>query len=283
MGAHSRKVIEMNHLHWLAGLVEGDGYLDDRHSEIYNSSTPILKEVVASLQKIGIPTERIKVDVYGTNPSSILKWSKELSLPEANFRLKKDLSPWKANVEKLRVRVASKKLATRISGTLASNRLTPSIVRGLFDAEASVDIKGYVEFKQVASEEGKKLVERVYQYLMNNGISCTKPRTKLDKNKMDSYFYVKDLKKLLSIISFIDIAKLEKARNLIRIKKEDKDVDESTLLELLKKPKSMQDLMMTLGCSYSKIQPLLNKGVRKGVISKKRVGLQFFYTIAISR
>ncbi len=150
MGVYSRKVIEMNCFDWLAGLVSGDGYLDDRHTEIHNTSQSILREAIASI-KIHVPIQRIKADIYGKNPASIEAWANALRLPTSNVRLKRDASPWKSNSEKIRIRVALKKLAEKLFRTIRKAHLTPSFARGLFDAEASVDSKGYIEFKQVST------------------------------------------------------------------------------------------------------------------------------------
>jgi len=98
----------VDHFNWLAGRVLGDGYVDDRHVEIYNSSNPILKEVLLALREAGVPAERIKIDVYSTDPKVLHVIATSLGFPLANFRLKRDLSPWKANKQKLRVRVSSK-------------------------------------------------------------------------------------------------------------------------------------------------------------------------------
>lgn len=48
---------------WLKGIIEGDGYIDDRHLEIYNSSTTILSTAVKILKTL-VKTERIKVYIY---------------------------------------------------------------------------------------------------------------------------------------------------------------------------------------------------------------------------
>lgn len=182
----------MDHLYWLAGLVLGDGYLDDRHVEVYNSSESILREVVVTLRVSGVSLERVKVDVYCTDSRVLPSVASMLGLPLANVRLKRDLSPWKANLQKLRVRISSKALAGKISRRIRSG-VNKSFVKGLFDAEASVDAKGYVEFKQVASQRGVTLVKRVHAFLVKNRIACTLPNTKKDAKKTDCYFYVKDV------------------------------------------------------------------------------------------
>jgi|GEM_PF-6512114 len=63
----------MGDLHWLAGIIRGDGYIDDRHIEIYNSSPSVLKKSVQTIQKLSIQPTRVKVDIYSTDASLILK------------------------------------------------------------------------------------------------------------------------------------------------------------------------------------------------------------------
>lgn len=79
---------------WVIGLLEGDGYIDDRHVEFYNSEKSILKELVISLLDTGIDESRIKVDVYSEklDPKLKSKWIKILGLPKENFKQRKNKS-----------------------------------------------------------------------------------------------------------------------------------------------------------------------------------------------
>lgn len=204
-------------IYWVIGLLEGDGYIDDRHVEFFNSEKSILKELVISLTKTGIGKDKIKVDIYTEklNLKLIDRWSKKLRLPRSNFKLRKNTSPWKSNKEKIRIRVASKELCTKLRKLKIKNK--KRYVQGLLDAEGSVDIKGYIEFKQVYNKKGKILVKRVYDLVKYLGIDATTPKIKNDLKKQDLYFYIRDLKKYEKIIGFIDKNKKEKLSTLIKI------------------------------------------------------------------
>ena len=202
----------MGKVSWFKGLVEGDGYSDDRHVEVYNSSPSILKTAVTTLKGL-VEAERIKVDIYTENPDNeiINKWRKHLQLPLRNFKVREVTSPWKARTEKIRVRVASKDLADKIRKTKKGKHY----IRGLFDAEASVDIKGYIEFKQV--ESNKKLVDEVHEFIEGFGLKTTPVRIKQNKLKKDAYFYVKDIKGYKTKIGFEDSEKVRKLEILLKI------------------------------------------------------------------
>ena len=202
----------MGQVSWLKGLIEGDGYIDDRHVEVYNSSSTVLRETAKILKNL-IATERIKVDIYTENPEEKLigRWSRTLGIPQNNFRIRSVTSPWKARSEKIRVRVASKDLADKIRGT----KKGASFIKGLFDAEGSVDIKGYIEFKQV--ERNKKLVEEVHRFVEELGLKTTPVRIKQDKLKKDAYFYVKDIRGYKQKIGFVDSDKTRKIEILLKV------------------------------------------------------------------
>ena len=241
---------------WLRGLIEGDGYTDERHIEIFNSSESILTKTINDLKRL-IPIARIKVDIYSEFPNKnmILKWSNSLKLPNENFKLRKNTSPWKSRTEKIRIRISSKELVNRIS---TKPRHPELYVKGLFDAEASVDIKGYVEFKQLASDKGTLLVNNTFNILRNLGIDSTEVKTKNDRNiKRDVYFYVKDLKKFQNKIGFVDIGKKNKLMNLILIKEENSNPDAEQIKKLVNENNSMWDIMIELKSPYHKVRKVL--------------------------
>ena len=233
-------------MYWLIGLIQGDGYIDDRHIEIYTSSISIAQHSVKTLKKLHVQKEKIKVDIYSyiSKVKMISKWSLLLKLPSDNFKLRKNTSPWKSNREKLRIRVASKKLVTRLKSALNLIKNQKEYVKGLFDAEASVDIKGYIEFKQVASNSGIKTTLEMYNIIGKLGISTTEPKIKNDRNiKKDIYFYVRDLKKYQEEIGFIDIDKKLKLQKLIKIKEANKEPSVDKVNKLLKEGKSIWKIM----------------------------------------
>ncbi|MBL7169467.1 MAG: hypothetical protein ISS48_00420 [Candidatus Aenigmarchaeota archaeon] len=241
---------------WLKGMIDGDGYTDERHVEIYNSSESILKHVVISLKKL-VSESRIKIDIYAEIPQKhlISKWSKILNIPHENFKIRKNTSPWKPRTEKIRIRVSSKELVT----ILNREQVHPKqYLSGLFDAEASVDIKGYIEFKQLAKKKGKNLVNDVFGMLNEMKIKTTEPRIKNDRNiKKDIYIYVKDLKKFQKDIGFSDISKKIKLTNIIRIKSVNKTPNISDIKRLLDNDKTLWEIMSELNSPYHKIRYLL--------------------------
>ena len=204
---------------WLKGLIKGDGYTDQRHVEIYNSSRSILTRSVSDLKRL-IDTSRIKVDIYSEFPKNELlsKWARILEIPKENITLRKNTSQWKSRTEKIRVRVSSKETASLLS---KKPRHLKEYLGGLFDAEASVDIKGYIEFKQKTNDKGLEIVNNVSDILKDLSINSTDVKTKNDRNiKRDSYLYVKDIESFQKKIGFVDSEKKHKLRELISIRKQ---------------------------------------------------------------
>jgi len=63
MVVFSRKVVEVDKTSWLVGFVAGDGFIDERHVEIYNSSPSALLHIMRVLRILRVPKYRIKVDI----------------------------------------------------------------------------------------------------------------------------------------------------------------------------------------------------------------------------
>ncbi|MBI4010144.1 MAG: hypothetical protein HY361_03050 [Candidatus Aenigmarchaeota archaeon] len=269
---------------WLVGITIGDGYLDDRHVEVYNSSKFILKEVAKSIkQELKFPVDRIMVDVYSLTADKE-KWSKILDIPEVQIKLRPNSSPWNATFEKLRIRISSKETATQFSEfykkimhKTRSEKI--EFVKGLFDAEGSVDLKGKIEFKQVKDDKGLKVVRVVHKILSELGIKCTKPKVKHDMKKDDFYFYVKDLEKFKSLIGFVDMEKTQKLDIIIKTYKSEKIPSEEEILSALKKePCSMFKLIQLLKSPHYRIQRKLKGLADSGMIKRVRAGRQIIYS-----
>ncbi len=252
---------KMNEVCWLKGLLVGDGHIDDRHLEIYNSSKSTAKNAVLILKHIGVLIEKIKVDIYSHEPekSMITQWSSILELPETNFILRENTSPWKARTEKMRIRVGSKQLLDFLAEqNVIDDCRKQSYVKGLFDAEASVDVKGYIEFKQKATEKGVKIVDEVYEILKKLKIKTTKPSTKKDNrnSKTDVYLYVKDLVNYKKLIGFVDEVKIDKLNKMIEIQKSRHNVDQEKFNQLLRMKSPIWDMMYELRLPYHTIRKL---------------------------
>jgi len=273
-----------NNLGWLLGMIIGDGYLDDRHVEIYNSSTVILAEVVKTIINIlKFPKERTKVDIYSLYADR-RKWSRILKLPQENINLRKNSSPWNENTEKVRIRISSKEIANKIQESWKNiktldNENRIGFIRGIFDAEASVDINNRIEFKQVASDKGIKIVNIVYELLNDFGVECTSPKTKRDKKKIDIYFYVKDLEKFAEKIGLVDVKKREKLASIINSSKSKKIPNDKEILDLLKvKPYTSFEIIKALKCPYHRIQKVMRALIKNNIVMSKRIGRQIFYS-----
>jgi hypothetical protein len=241
---------------WLKGLIQGDGYTDERHLEIFNSSESILRIVVISLKRL-VPQSRIKIDIYSESPSKymVLRWVKILKLPTENFTLRKNTSPWKSRTEKIRVRVSSKEFVRILS---KKPKHLEAYLRGLFDAEASVDIKGYVEFKQLANEKGTYLVNKVFNILKTLGIEATEVKTKNDRNiKRDAYLYVKDLGKYQNKIGFVDEEKRSKLKIIISAKDRNNNPKVEDIRRLVSGNKGLWDIVKELKSPYHKVRQAL--------------------------
>ena len=131
-------------------------------------------------------------------------------------------------------------------------------MRGLFDAEASVDVKGYIEFKQLADTKGIKLVNRVFNMLKALGIDSTSVKTKNDRNiKTDAYLYVKDLQGFQKKIGFVDDLKKTKLKNLIKIKTKNNTPKLEDIKKLLSEDKNLWEILIELESPYHKVRKTL--------------------------
>lgn len=203
-------------LDWLVGILAGDGHLDDRHVEVYNSSPEIVRESLKVLEKL-VERRRIVIDVYTKSALSAPKFSRQFTV-----HVRRPTSPWNFNRPKIRIRVSSKELVKKIKEKIESRpKSVRDYLRGFFDAEGSVDIKGRIEFKQKYSGVGKKNALKVFRMLKKLKIATTNLRVKADNlnNKKDIYFYVTDLEKFEKIIGFVDKRKLEKLKIIIKAKR----------------------------------------------------------------
>ena len=272
-----------NNLGWLVGMTIGDGYLDNRHIEIYNSSPIILAEVVKTISILKFPKNRIKVDIYSLNADK-QKWSIILRLPQENISLRKNSSPWNANAEKVRIRISSKEIASKfqeiwknIESLDTKDKI--AFIRGLFDAEASVDVNNRIEFKQVASDKGIKVVSIIYKLLNEFKIECTSPKNKHDKKKTDIYFYVKDLNKFAKKIGFVDTEKEKKLTSIIDASKSKKIPSVEEIIKLLEvRPYTSFEIIKSLKCPYHRIQKILKLLISENKVVGKRIGRQIFYS-----
>jgi len=232
----------------LIGLIDGDGYVNDRKIEIYNSSPSILKEAVEILKELGISKEKIKVDIYSSQPANIkvARWCKTLGLPYGNFKARLNTSPWKERKEKIRLRVHSKQFVLRLRSKKPSGI---GYAKGLFDAEASVDIKGYIEFKQKARSKGLRITKTLHKILSERNMKCTPVRLKNDMDiKNDTYFYVKNLEKFAKEVNFVDVDKKRKLEILLRMRKHKMTAMPSKLR--MEEGQSLWDLMDKLELPY---------------------------------
>ena len=245
---------------WLAGLIEGDGYTDERHVELYNSSESLLLNSLRVFKSLNVPLERIRIDVYSDDPNTgmISRWSKTLDLPSANFKLRRNTSPWKSRTEKLRLRVASKEFANVVNSEILNPKNVDAYVAGLFDAEASVDIKGYIEFKQVNNGKGPEIVRKVHEIITSRGLRTTDVRIKNDMGiKQDAYFYVKDVEKYGEMFGFFDERKREKLDILSRIRKANKKPELEKLKKLISENKGYWDILSELNSPYHRVRELI--------------------------
>jgi DNA-binding Lrp family transcriptional regulator len=268
-------------VYWLLGLVKGDGYFDDRHLEIYNSSPSVLIEAIKILKK-KVVIEKIKADIYTKNPNLRSKWSNLLRLPLSNIKIRENTSEWATNSEKLRIRVASKNLVseiTKLQTDFWDKNQELSYVKGLFDAEASVDIKGYIEFKQKATKEGKRIVRQIYNILKKNNVDCTRPRIKRDRVKEDCYFYVKDLLLYKKILGFADAEKYRKLELVFLCLTSKRILTQKDVLLYLNKPVTILQLMEKLKCSYHQVRKVLKEMESSGIIMSRKAGNQKVYLV----
>ncbi|MDW8033888.1 MAG: hypothetical protein RMI79_02950 [Nitrososphaerota archaeon] len=264
-------------------MILGDGYYDDRHIDIYNSSLSVVNMSISVLNELGF-SERIRINIYGEPGDNDLrqKWEKIFN---KNIKIIKNTSPWKHNLEKIRIRIASKELASFVKETFANFSILArkeklDVVRGLFDAEASVDLKGYIEFKQKNSEKGKRITEFAYTALMEEGIDATSPKLKHDKESEQVYFYVKDIKKFMKIVGFYNGEKSEKANRILKIKENDLRITEKEIIKHLNKWKTLEELMYETNAKYHRIRIMLIKLNHQGKVTTKKIGNKNYYLIA---
>lgn len=247
---------------WFSGLIEGDGYIDDRHVELYNSSESLLLRSINFLRDQEIPNKRIKVDIYSHNLNGdlISIWSRKMNLSKENFKMRKNTSPWKSRTEKIRLRLASKDFACKISKEINNPKNKKRYVVGLFDAEASVDIKGYIEFKQVDTDKGINTVQKVFQIIKQNNVRATDPRCKNDRNiKRDVYFYVKDIDRYSRLFGFFDVEKKRKLEIIKKAKKINNKPNLTQLKKLIADGRNLWEIIDELKSPYHRVRELIKR------------------------
>ena len=178
-----------------------------------------------------------------------------MGIPCGNFKVRKNTSPWKPRKEKIRIRISSKELVEALSNKPEHSE---AYLRGLFDAEASVDIKGYIEFKQLANKTGLKLVNEVFDSLKKIGIDVTSVKIKNDRNiKLDAYLYVRDLIRYRKQIGFVDDGKKSKLNIIISAKNTNNKPKISDIKALLAEDTSLWYMINELKSPYHRIRQLL--------------------------
>ncbi len=250
--------------------------MDRKHIQIFTSSESIASKVVEIL-KNEVGSHKIFVDLITKTPNnSINKWRSLLKLD--NIRLRKETSDWSYNKDKLRIRVHSVEFVKKLMGLDVNHiekLMAINLVKGLFDAESSVDMKGYIEFKVKMDSSGYKNIGVVKRHLDTLNIKSTKIRTRNDYSHDKTYLYifVKDINNYLRTIGFVDKEKNYKLRRLIEIRHGDKKPDKKEILSIVKlKPVSITDLTILTGCSYFKIRRFLSLLETEGLLSSKVVG-----------
>lgn len=267
---------------WLSGIISGDGYIDDRHIDIFNSSPSILSTVLKCIKQT-FPNTNIRVEIYNERQSRNLinKWMKVLDTK--NVRIIPNTSPWKSNKERLRIRVASKEMASQINQIIVnwknmSLEEKASFLKGLFDAEGSVDLKGYIEFKQANNKKGTKIFEIAVEITKEFGIEITKPNTKRDSNKTNFYFCVKNLEKFSELIGFVDEEKNDRLNKIISILKTRKAITEKDIEKSLTDGrKTHEQIMLILNAPYYNVRTGLKNMVKNKRVEYEIVGNKYYY------
>ena len=158
--------------------------------------------------------ERIKIDIFTKNNEILTNFE------GFQVRIRNATSSWNFNKPKIKIRVSSKDFVEKVKKEIENPHDIKDYLMGLFDAQASVDINGRIEFKQKNSKKGRFIVERAFKFLEVLDIKSTTIKIKKDNRnyKTDIYFYVTDLEKYQKLIGFTDQEKLDKVNILINIK-----------------------------------------------------------------
>lgn len=123
--AYARKE---NKIEWLAGVILGDGRVSDRYVRVYSNTPEIVEKSKEIFQSdFGIVESRFKTRI-----------------------LRKERSGYKRSKETIELCINSKAFAEEFKQLIQKfvENPTASFVRGLFDAEGSVDLAGNITLWQ---------------------------------------------------------------------------------------------------------------------------------------
>ncbi|MBU0898331.1 MAG: hypothetical protein KKB03_00965 [Nanoarchaeota archaeon] len=191
--------ISENKINWLVGIILGDGRVSERYVRIYNNDRNIIQ---------------MCKDIFQYN----------LKIPKNKFKtrmLSKNRNGYKRNAETIELGINSTVFAKEFKNLTSKqlNNPKPYFMRGLFDAEGSVDLAGNIILWQRKDELGTTVSESIERFLKTYKI-----KYRIINNEdfyifeiLGRYKHYQNLTKFSEIVGFSSKQKLKDLNLIINI------------------------------------------------------------------
>lgn len=189
-------------------------------------------------------------------------------------KLGKDRSGFTRNKETIEIGINSTELSSMIKKLIQDqlNKPTANFIKGLFDAEGSIDLAGNVTLWQRKNTQGTKVIKTIKKFLSENKI-----KNNLIKNKKfhileipGRYKNYKNMKKFEELIGFTSPSKQKDINLILNIFSKKTKTDENKILEFVFKNKqvTLREVIEEFKIPKINAYRALNKLVEKGKLEK---------------
>jgi hypothetical protein len=235
---------------WLVGIIVGDGRVSQYYVRIYNSDVDIIHRCKRYFQRhFKISKRKFKIRIrnsvkgYGTNKTI------ELGINSV---------------------VLSREFENLIEEFLKNPN--SDFIKGLFDAEGSVDLAGTITLWQKKDTKGKIITEVIQKFLKSNGIkfSIINNREFYIIEILGRYRNYGNLKRFSEIVGFSSNHKQRDMKLILNIFSRHRKIEENSIIGFFKK---YNEATLRNVIEYFKIPKItaydaLNRLVRKNKILK---------------
>ncbi len=180
-----------NKINWLLGIIAGDGDVSDRYVRVYNNDRLIIRNCEEIFQEgFGINRTKFKIRLLAKNRKG-----------------------YKRNVETVELGINSTTFANCFKNLIRDQLDNPTtgFMRGLFDAEGSVDLAGNIVLWQRKDKKGTLVSKAIKRFLEDGKI-----KFRLIKNQdfyifeiLGRYKYYQNLVKFSETIGFVSPRKIK--------------------------------------------------------------------------
>jgi len=245
---------EEDKIEWLAGVILGDGRVSDRYVRVY-SNTPEITQKSKEIFKsdFGIQEDKIKTRI-----------------------LQKERSGYKRSKETIELCINSKEFAEKFKKLIQQfvENPTASFVRGLFDAEGSVDLAGNITLWQRKNSQGN-IVSKTVKNFLDSGTINYKTINNTDFHIIEIQGRYKNLKNLIRFSEILGFSICHKQRDLetiLEIYSKKTMITEKEILDFLsrKGEGTLRDIIVTFRIPKINAYRILNILVTKRKLNKTK-------------